>query len=130
MPTTAASALRYHANAYQFIFAALRFTQQALGKSIDTQQAESADAHISGRELLEGIRQLAQQDFGLMARTVFSGWGVNKTEDFGNIVFELVERGEMRKTDNDNLEDFVGVYNFEDALDGTYQIDCSVAFRS
>ncbi len=129
MPTTASSGLRYHANAYQFIFAALRYTQQSLGKSSDPQGDES-DAHITGRELLEGIRLLGQQDFGLMARTVFRGWGVTSTEDFGKIVFELVERGEMRKTDRDNLHDFVGVYKFEDALDGTYKIDCSVAFSS
>ena len=52
-----------------------------------------------------------------MAQTVFQTWGVLATSDFGRIVFELVDRGEMRKTDRDSLDDFVGVYEFEEALD-------------
>lgn len=128
MPTTASAGLKYHPNAYPFIFAALRFTQQMLGKNTEPEQM-SADAHISGEELLEGIRQLGLREFGLMARTVFGGWGVFSTEDFGRIVFELVERGEMRKTDSDQITDFVDVYDFADAFDDRYQIDCSAAFR-
>jgi uncharacterized repeat protein (TIGR04138 family) len=123
-----ASRLKYHPNAYQFIFAALRHTQQILGKQMNPEQL-TADAHISGPQLLEGIRQLGLQEFGLMTRTVFNGWGVHNTEDFGRIVFELVERGEMRKTEHDHIHDFVDVYEFDTALDGTYQIDCSSAFR-
>lgn len=125
---TALAGLKYHPNAYRFIFDALRYTQELLGKNVELEQS-SADAHISGAELLEGIRQLALKDFGLMARVVFLNWGVRSTEDFGRIVFELVERGEMRKTESDRLNDFVGVYNFNDALDARYQIDCSSAFR-
>lgn len=128
MPTTAPVGLKYHPNAYQFIFSALRYTQQMLGKTTEPEQV-SAEAHISGVELLEGIRELGLREFGLLARTVFAGWGVESTEDFGRIVFELVERGEMRKTENDRLDDFVGVYDFREALDSGYQIDCSAAFR-
>src|SRR5262245_40509624 len=87
--------LRYHPNAYDFVFSALRRTQQRLGRS----QAHGPDderAHISGQELLEGIREFALERFGLMARTVFHCWGVHGTDDFGRMVFELIERGEMR----------------------------------
>ncbi len=128
MQTTATPRLKYHPNAYQFIFAALRFTQQQLGRNADSESA--TDAHISGPELLEGIRQFALQEFGRMAQTVFRGWGIEQTEDFGRVVFELVERGEMRKTDNDQLSDFVDVFEFTKALDESYKIDCSVAFKS
>ncbi len=128
MPTTAQVGLKYHPNAYQFIFSALRYTQLMLGKEIETEEL-AEDAHISGTELLEGVRRLALEDFGLMASTVFRGWGIRSTEDFGRIVFELVERGEMRKTDDDHLGDFVDVWNLTDALDNSWTIDCSAAFR-
>lgn len=131
MSTTSKSAiprLRYQPEAYQFIFASLRYTQQRLGRT-RSRDPEDADAHISGRELLEGVRELALEQFGLMTQTVFRHWGVQSTEDFGRIVFELVERGEMRKTDRDRLSDFSHVYEFEDAFDHQYRIPTGRAFR-
>lgn len=86
------------------------------------------DAHISGQELLIGIREFATQQFGYLARTVFNQWGLKETEDFGRIVFELVERGDMRKTDNDRMEDFVDVYDFGEVFESDYRIDTSSAF--
>jgi uncharacterized repeat protein (TIGR04138 family) len=110
-------ATRYHPHSYQFVYQALRFTQQVLDR-----EAESEDAHISPGELLQGIRGLALEQFGLMTRCVFRHWGVRSTDDFGRIVFELIERGEMSKTDRDQLSDFFGVYDFEDAFDRSYRI--------
>ena len=92
------------------------------------QEQELEEAHISGAELLEGIRQFAKTQFGGMAKTVFNQWGLTATEDFGRIVFELVERGDMRKTENDQIDDFVDIYDFEDAFHRDYQIDTSKAF--
>jgi len=120
----AAPLCRYHTDAYRFIFEALHHTQ----KKLDRRQQKNADdesAHISGKELLEGIRELALQDFGLLAKTVFAHWGVRETADFGKMVFEMVERGEMRKTDRDRLSDFSNVYSFNEALDENYQISLS-----
>jgi uncharacterized repeat protein (TIGR04138 family) len=114
----------YHANAYQFVFAALQYAQEKLGR--DRTNAHSG--HVSGAELLDGIRDMAHRHFGLMARTVLSNWGITTTEDFGRIVFELIETGRMRKTDDDRLDDFVGVYEFDDSFDANYRIDTSVAF--
>ena len=118
--------LRFHPNAYQFVFSALKFTQEMLDR-VGT-EAEFDDAHISGGELLEGVRQFAQDQFGCLAKTVFNQWGLTETGDFGRIVFELVERGDMRKTDNDRIDDFVDVYEFEDALLRDYRIDTSRTF--
>lgn len=120
--------LRYHHNAYQFVFAALRYTQEKLARTGSGPDDE--EAHITGQELLEGIRQLALKQFGLMTTTVFRSWGVHSTEDFGRIVFELVERGEMRKTERDRLSDFSEVYDFEEAFDHEYVVDTSRAFRN
>lgn len=132
MNTTAKSAaprLKYHLNGYRFLFAALRHTQEKLQRS----QAHGPDdesAHISGQELLEGIRELAVEQFGLMASTVFACWGIHTTDDFGRMVFELIDRGEMRKTMHDQISDFFDVYDFDEAFVRNYRIDVSRAFAS
>ncbi|MCH2210670.1 MAG: hypothetical protein MK110_05175 [Fuerstiella sp.] len=115
----------YHVNAYQFVFAALQYAQEKLGRDRGTPQA----GHISGEELLDGVREMALRHFGLMAKTVLAAWGITTTEDFGRIVFELIESGRMRKTEDDRLEDFVDVYDFGEAFENEYEIDTSVAFR-
>lgn len=114
----------YHAQAYKFVFSALRFTQEQLGRNGATEET----GHISGRELLDGIRMLGLQHFGMMAISVFHAWGIRATDDFGHIVFELIDRGEMRKTPHDQLTDFFGVYDFEKVFREEYQLDTSVAF--
>lgn len=125
----ASQRLRFHQNAYQFVFQALRFTQERLQRRQQTADAEEQEAHISGQELLEGIRDLALDQFGMMAKTVFNCWRVRCTDDFGRIVFELIERGEMRKTDRDRLRDFYGVFDFDEVFDRNYSIDVSNAFQ-
>jgi len=119
--------LRYHPDAYRYVFEALQFTQEKLHKPQPTADEEDS-AHISGRELLDGIRELALRRFGMLARDVFRHWGVNATEDFGKIVFELVERGEMRKTEHDRISDFFEVYDFQAALDDAYLVPTQHAF--
>ncbi|HVV99325.1 MAG TPA: Minf_1886 family protein [Planctomycetaceae bacterium] len=121
--------LRYHLQAYQFVLTGLQYTQEKLGRT-RAQGLEEDDAHISGQELCEGIRQFAQAQFGLMALSIFKEWGITSTADFGRIVFELVERGEMRKTERDQLSDFFDVYDFDVAFNRQYRIDLSHAFRS
>ena len=120
--------LRYHKNAYQFVFQALQYTQERLDRKRSMSEEDEDEAHISGQELLSGVRDLALEQFGMLARTVFKRWGIRATEDFGRIVFELVERGEMRKTDRDQLSDFCDVFDFEEAFDHDYAIDTSSAF--
>jgi len=117
---------KYHRNAYEFVFDALRYTQETLDRGL---AMEEESAHISGPELLEGIRLLAQEKYGLLAQTVFRSWNVETTGDFGRIVFELVERGEMRKTERDQLSDFMDVYDFHEAFDQNYAIDVRNAFK-
>ena len=112
---------RYHADAYRFVFEALHHTQVDLQKPM-TADGNDESAHITGRELLMGVKSLARERFGLLAKTVFAYWGIRSTSDFGRIVFDLIERGEMRKTDNDQLSDFTGVYDFQDAFDEEYEI--------
>jgi uncharacterized repeat protein (TIGR04138 family) len=115
----------YHPQAYHFVFAALRHTQETLGRDSRSEQS----GHISGPELLEGVRTLGLQHYGMLAVSVFRSWGILGTEDFGRVVFELIESGEMRKTEDDRLDDFVEVYDFEKAFRENYIPDTSEAFR-
>ena len=93
---------RYHPNAYRFVLEALKHSQQRFDRP----------RHVSGPELLAGISDLAKKEFGPFALTVFHEWGLQNTRDFGNIVFQMVEIGEIKKTDEDRVEDFDKVYDF------------------
>lgn len=119
--------LRYHPQAYLFVTEALRQAQELVGKD-HVEDEESA--HISGRELLEGVRVLALKQYGMMTPSVFASWGITATEDFGHIVFEMVERDELRKTERDQLSDFCDVYAFADVFKEGYVINTDKAFAS
>jgi uncharacterized repeat protein (TIGR04138 family) len=117
---------RYAYEAYEFLFAALSHAQKMHGKvPPDSPPGREAEQqyHVSGRELLEGVRDLALREYGLMARTVFRMWGINSTADFGEIVFRLVEESLMSKTAEDSLDDFRDVYDLDEALVRGYRID-------
>ncbi len=98
---------RYKADAYEFVMQALAFSQKKFIRS----------GHISGKELLEGIKDLGLELYGPMARTVFAHWGITTTSDFGQIVFIMVEQGLMSKDDRDSPDDFNNVYDFNSAFD-------------
>ena len=100
---------RYHREAYLFVREALDHTQKAIVK-------EKRVRHVSGQELLVGIRDLALAQFGPMAATVLAEWGVHKCEDFGEVVFNMVEIGLLAKTEKDSRADFAGGYDFQDAF--------------
>jgi uncharacterized repeat protein (TIGR04138 family) len=110
---------RYSPQAYYFVFEALRHTQQMLGKNPGS--PNEIERHVTGQQLLEGIRQLAIQEFGYMARVVLEQWGVRQASDFGEIVFILVSNGLMGKTDDDSLDDFRGGYDFRKAFDEQFK---------
>src|ERR1700674_4888687 len=112
---------RYAYEAYEFVFAALSHAQKMLGREAAQEQAGEVH-HVTGPELLEGVRDLALREFGLMARTVFHMWGIERTGDFGEIVFNLIESNLMSKTSEDTHPDFKGVYDLDQALVQGYQI--------
>jgi uncharacterized repeat protein (TIGR04138 family) len=115
---------RYAYEAYEFLYAALAHTQKMLGiQQTGDASTEQQVQHVSGRQLLEGVRDLALKEFGLMARTVFRIWGINRTDDFGEIVFNLVEAQLMSKTDEDTRADFHAVYDLDQALVQDFRIE-------
>ncbi len=140
---------RYAFEAYVFVFEALSYAQNVMQMGTETPiepsepespsepsdpdsptegepdrptEEEIAERHVSGQELCEAIRQFAVDQFGYMAHTVLSNWGIHKTGDFGEIVFNLIGIGQMRKTPNDRREDFNDVYDFDAAFEQEFRI--------
>lgn len=107
---------RYDEHAYIFIREALDFTIQNLEKP-----SEGPGRHVSGRELLEGARQYALSEYGPLAARVLNHWGIHECEDFGEIVFNLVDKGILGKTDEDTKDDFSGGYEFDEAFRAPFQ---------
>jgi uncharacterized repeat protein (TIGR04138 family) len=120
---------RYAYEAYEFLFAALHHTQQRLGRAHTLEPGEDPgpEHHVSGRELLEGVRDLALREFGLMARTVFRLWGVERTDDFGEIVFNLIDANLLSRTPSDSRDDFCDVFDLDEALVRNFRIQLAVA---
>jgi uncharacterized repeat protein (TIGR04138 family) len=106
-----ASDTRYTRDAYVFLRDALDFTTKQQKKIKGT-----TVRHVAGPELLEGVRQYALKEFGPMVVTVFSSWGINCCEDIGHMVFNLIRAGIFGKTEEDSMEDFKSVYDFEEAF--------------
>jgi uncharacterized repeat protein (TIGR04138 family) len=102
---------RYTREAYLFVREALDYTQRLVGK-----ETRGAIRHVTGRELLDGIRQFALNQFGPMAVTVFEEWGVHSCRDFGEIVFNMVESSLLAKTEKDTRDDFQNGYDFTKAF--------------
>jgi uncharacterized repeat protein (TIGR04138 family) len=102
---------RYHRDAYLFVREALDYTQKTVGKD-----PRGRIRHITGQELLGGIREFALQQFGPMAKTVLEEWSVRCSQDFGEIVFNMVEVEWLAKTDKDSRADFADGYDFDEAF--------------
>ncbi len=115
---------RFAPSAYEFIREALTYAQDVLdmGSRVTEQGQGDAEQHLTGQELCEAVRQLALDQFGLMARTVLGAWGIHTTRDIGDIVYHLIDLGVMRTSKQDRREDFDQVFDFEEAFDRSFQI--------
>ena len=129
---------RYKVEAYLFVFDALQYAHKELGmgaakrsdspsrkkaKSPGAQEEEEPENHLTGQQLCEAIRIYALEQYGYMSKCVLNCWGVQSTGDFGEIVFNLIRIGEMRKTKDDRREDFDGIYDFDIALRQHFRIE-------
>ncbi len=107
---------RYSAEAYQFVFEALDYVLTHPGC-----RSNPATRHIAVSELLEGMRRLGLERFGPLARCVFESWGVYSTEDFGEVVFTLIENDLLHQGENDSKEDFAGGFDFAEAFEQAWR---------
>lgn len=101
---------RFDERAYVFVLAALEFSQQRLDER----------RHINGRELALACRDLALERFGVMARLVLQHWGVRSSADLGDVVFTLVDLGLLMSQPTDSREEFIGVFDFDQAFEREY----------
>jgi uncharacterized repeat protein (TIGR04138 family) len=102
---------RYKEDAYIFVMEALAYTQKKFKLA----------KHVRGENLLIGMREYLLDKYGPMTMTVLRHWGIKSTEDFGNIVFNLVENQVLSKTEDDNIEEFRNGYDFEEVFDSGYR---------
>jgi uncharacterized repeat protein (TIGR04138 family) len=125
---------RFKVEAYQFVRDALAYSQEVLEMGTETptdltEEEESdvnsprIEAHLTGQQLCEGIRQYALSEYGLLAKTVLNSWGVHTTSDFGDIVYNLIDIGLMKKSKTDRREDFDDVYDFDTAFRQQFSIE-------
>lgn len=110
---------RFDKKAYGFVRQGLDHTVKELRKK-ETSRAERS-RHVSGPELLQGIRVYALEQYGPLTKTVLNAWGVKRCRDFGDIVFSLIEYNVFSKTENDRPEDFSDVYTFDEAFVRPFQ---------
>jgi uncharacterized repeat protein (TIGR04138 family) len=102
---------RYHREAYLFLREALDLTQKRIAAA-----ARKEARHITGQELLVGLREYALGEYGPMAKTVLNEWGVRSCDDFGAIVFKMVDHGLLSKTETDSQADFTPGFDFDEAF--------------
>jgi len=110
---------RFNRRAYDFVRLGLDQTVKELKKK-DSARAEKS-RHVTGPELLDGLRAYALDQFGPLAKTVLNAWGVRRCRDFGDIVFNLIEYKVFSKTDSDRREDFTDVFDFDEAFVRPFQ---------
>ena len=103
---------RFDRGAYYFVRQGLDFTIRQLKEK----KAKRDDNHVSGQELLKGMRDFALEQYGPMTLTLLNHWGITCCEDFGAIVFQLVDRQVLGKTERDKPEDFTEGYDFDEAF--------------
>ena len=110
---------RFDRRAYDFVRTVLDQTVKDLRKK-DSARTEKS-RHVTGPELLEGLRVYALDQFGPLAKTVLNSWGIRRCRDFGDIVFNLIEYNVFSKTENDRREDFSDIFGFDDAFVKPFQ---------
>jgi len=104
---------RYPLSAFSLLHDGLR---RAVKHTYGDEAGGEEPQHVSGRQLCEALRDESIERWGLLARTVLARWNIHATVDFGNMVYLLIDHGLMRKTEQDSLEDFRDVYDFDSAF--------------
>jgi len=133
---------RYPIEAYLFVREALAFASDAkelgtyaacetgeLGRGEETLKRSRRERHLSGQELCEAIRQFAVNQYGYMAKVVLNRWGIRETRDFGEIVYNMINVGIMKKSNRDRKSHFDGVYDFDDVFENEFAMCCPKSSR-
>lgn len=108
---------RYSPEAFRFLYESLEHALRLSGRS----EAEGVDRHVSGREVLAGMRACAIQQFGPLSAHVWRAWGIRESLDWGRIVFLLVEQGLLKRQEGDSIEDFAENFDFDQVFEREYR---------
>lgn len=107
----------YPQAAYQFVRDGLAHTVRVIhGEGAPVTDAHPDHRHVTGQQLCMGLRDFAIHQYGMLARTVLDRWHIRRTDDFGRMVFAMIDAGLMRKSDQDTFEDFCGVFEFDEGF--------------
>lgn len=131
---------RYPVEAYWFVRDALAFAADTLELGVESYEdpdldpeaeAERArrERHLTGQQLCEAIRQYALQQYGFMAQIVLKTWNIDRTGCFGDIVYNMIGVGLMRKSSDDKRSHFDNVYDFKTVFDREFEICDTFAQR-
>lgn len=104
--------------AFDFVREGLQHTVERVHGEMDLSDFDPDDEtrHVAGADLCLGLRDLAIRRYGMLAKTVLGRWNIRETADFGRIVFAMIDAGLLRKTEDDSFDDFVGVFDFDEAF--------------
>lgn len=116
---------RYKPEAYNFVREALAYAQDVLGMTGDAAPEDETARHLTGQQLCEAIRLFAQEQYGFLAQVVLNNWGIHSTGDFGEIVYNLIRIGHMKKSSSDRREDFDDCYDFQSAFEPIFHLASS-----
>lgn len=108
---------RYSPEAFRFLFESLNHAVEAAGK----EEAEGSERHVTGQQVLEGMRRNALALFGPLSAQVWRAWGVRESMDWGRIVFLLVDHGLLNRQESDTIEDFRNGFDFDEAFVRAYE---------
>lgn len=111
-------AAQFPEEAFQFVREGLAYTAKLFHGEPQRPNADQADdrRHVTGQQLCMGLKKLATERYGLLAKAVLCKWGIRATDDFGVIVYALIDRSELRQGERDNIDDFKNIFDFEEAF--------------
>lgn len=116
-PQVRTRAAAFPEEAFEFVRDGLRHTVMSLHGPVKSPATELHEKrHVSGQQLCLGLRELAQQRWGMLAGTVLRKWRVTRTDDFGTIVYAMIDRAELKASEGDSIDDFRGVFDFDEAF--------------
>jgi len=109
---------RFSVEAFRFLYESLEEALRLAGK----EDADGIDRHLTGQEVLTGMRSMAGRMFGPMAAQVWRTWGVAESMEWGRIVFLLVDKGLLSRREEDSIEDFREGFDFDCVFVENYSV--------
>ena len=109
---------RFRPEGITFVYEGLSYTVK---KMTEETGEKAGPHHVSGRDLAYGLRDLALERWGRMAKTVLNRWGIRTTRDFGEIVYLMISHEWMSAQASDSIDDFNDIYEFKAVFEDGFE---------